>query len=196
MTTFLTTYDLIMKFIQRGASICLFLLLPLILSLPSLAQRLDQPIHSRILIGDSWTGSYITGFYGKDLGIVRIEFCDEVTKRCNYIAHDIPFEKIEQFQEELIASLHAFRKQLIEEYDTSPWKFFTGGSSQSRDIKALNIFMDDLEQVGLKYWVFQTEQNMQRMPPDMTYPSSLKRLVEIMTRTFNKTSFENSSQKR
>lgn len=136
-----------------------------------------QPVHERVLFGETQVGAYVMSFYNSDMDVVRFRVCGEkgapfsgdcrplVDKEFSY--KDLPF-----YEKKLIEKLKAYREKLRAE--KSLFKKIVGGPD--RDVEALDKVIESLQDEGLRGWI------LHRRPARGASPNvtTSKALAEIL----------------
>lgn len=114
-----------------------------------------QPVHERVLIGETQKGAYVMGFYNSDMDVVRLTVCGEngpphsdcrplIKKELRY--GDLPF-----YEKRLLEKLSALKEKLIRERKNSLLAKVVGGPD--RDVEAVDKAIRSLKEEGLRGWI-------------------------------------------
>lgn len=154
------------------------------------ADLLKQSTHARILFGEDWGGEYILGFYGESLDLVRLEDCGGEFTSCRKMK-EISFKEIEKYHSLVLEAFRQYRQKMSKELKTGFWSVIFK-KAYEHDLDVIDDVIEDIESVGLKFWVFQSHENTSIPSPRFRMQFVYKGLVEELTRVLKESSFENS----
>lgn len=149
----------------------------------------DQILHERVLVGESWNGTFLKSFYNSEMDVVRLQVCGEkqnhgftFTGHCRELVPEMKYKDFVKYNDTLIERLINYREKYYQKLKSS-LSAHLFNPEKDKTILALDKVITDLKQEGLSKWIL-IRKTDRGLSPSLTSDDGFKKILGEIKNVF------------